>query len=81
MRGMFVFGTFHWVKIIGKRASAKEAPIIVVAPHSSFFDSLVAVLFGPPSVVAKAETACLPFFGSECPFAYLIRTRIKSLNF
>lgn len=65
MRLVFVAGTFHWVKIIGKQASPKEAPIVVVAPHSSFFDSLVAVIFGPPSVVAKAETSCLPFFGSE----------------
>lgn len=64
MRLVFVSGTIHWVKIIGKQS--KEAPIVVVAPHSSFFDSLVAVLFGPPSVVAKAETSCLPFFGSEC---------------
>lgn len=65
MRGVFLSGTVHWVKIIGKKASAKEAPIVVVAPHSSFYDSLVAVITSPPSVVAKAETASLPFFGSE----------------
>lgn len=58
-------GTFHRIKTIGQQASAKEAPIVVVAPHSSFFDSLVALITGPPSVVAKAETASLPFFGSE----------------
>lgn len=70
MRGVFLSGTVHWVKIIGKQASAKEAPIIVVAPHSSFYDSLVACISGPPSVVAKAETAGLPFFGSEYDYHY-----------
>lgn len=65
MHGMFFFGSFYRVKVTGQQATAKEAPILVVAPHSSLFDSISLVLFGPPSVVAKAETESLPFLGSE----------------
>lgn len=64
MRAMFFIGSFHSIKTIGRQASTKEAPILVVAPHSSFFDSIVVIIFGPPAAVAKAETATLPFFGS-----------------
>jgi hypothetical protein len=38
MRVMFVFGSFHWITVKGKRAHPKEAPILVAAPFSrSFF--------------------------------------------
>ncbi|XP_055710713.1 lysophosphatidylcholine acyltransferase isoform X1 [Phlebotomus papatasi] len=63
MRYLFMAGSFHRVQFKGDWAPPKKAPILVVAPHSSFFDSLVVVLLGPPAVVAKAETASLPFFG------------------
>lgn len=66
MRGMFVAGSFHKIKLIGKPASAKDAPIVAVAPHSSFFDSIVAISVGavPCCVLAKIETSSLAFFGS-----------------
>lgn len=69
MRAMFFIGSFHYVKVTGVQASPKVAPILVVAPHSSFFDAIVAIVatyYGPPAAVAKAETAMLPFFGSMC---------------
>lgn len=65
MRGMFFCGSFHNITFKGRRASAKEAPIIVVAPHSSYFDAIVVILLYGPAVVAKAETASLAFFGSK----------------
>lgn len=68
MYGMYYFGSFHRVKVTGRQATAKEAPILVLAPHSSFLDSISVVLFGPPSVLAKAETATLPFLGSKLLF-------------
>jgi len=52
------------VRIEGEQASSKDAPILVVAPHSTFFDSLPVVLMGAPSVVAKAETTSIPFWGA-----------------
>lgn len=53
------------MKITGRQATSKEAPILVLAPHSSFFDSISVVLFGPPSVLAKGETESLPLLGSK----------------
>merc|ERR1719397_359160 len=44
------------VKVKGEQASSKDAPILVVAPHSTFFDALAVAVMGAPSVVAKAET-------------------------
>lgn len=64
MRGVFYVGSFS-VKINGTRASGNEAPILVVAPHSSLFDPIAIIFLGPPSVVAKAETASTPIFGSK----------------
>jgi lysophosphatidylcholine acyltransferase/lyso-PAF acetyltransferase len=64
MRLLFLFGGFHWVTVRGKQASAKDAPILAVAPHSTYFDALPVVLMGAPTVVAKGETGRLPFFGS-----------------
>ncbi|BHF74849.1 Lysophosphatidylcholine acyltransferase 2 [Sparganum proliferum] len=59
-RLVFFCAGFQWVTTKGTRASPEEAPIIVLAPHSSFFDSLVVVLLGLPSVVGKTETANSP---------------------
>ncbi|PSN47347.1 hypothetical protein C0J52_06559 [Blattella germanica] len=64
MRALFVVGGFHWVTVRGKQASAKDAPILALAPHSTYFDALPVVFLGAPSVVAKGETGHLPFFGS-----------------
>jgi lysophosphatidylcholine acyltransferase/lyso-PAF acetyltransferase len=61
---LFLFGGFHWVTVRGKQASAKDAPILAIAPHSTYFDALPVVLMGAPTVVAKGETGRLAFFGS-----------------
>lgn len=70
MRLLFLFGGFHWVTVRGKQASAKNAPILAVAPHSTYFDALPVVLMGGPSVVAKGETGQLPFLGSTIPLYF-----------
>ena len=46
------------------QAPSMAAPILCVAPHSTFFDALAVAVMGAPSVVAKAETKNVPFFGS-----------------
>jgi len=56
------------LRIKGNQASSREAPILVVAPHSTFFDSLAVCVTGGPSVVAKAETSSIPFWGSLIRF-------------
>jgi lysophosphatidylcholine acyltransferase/lyso-PAF acetyltransferase len=64
MRLLCAVAGFHSVSVKGEQASAKEAPVLALAPHSSFFDSLPVVFLGAPSVVAKGETGKLPFIGS-----------------
>ncbi|KAL5105999.1 Lysophosphatidylcholine acyltransferase [Taenia crassiceps] len=59
-RMLFSSGGFIWVGHKGERASCEEAPILVLAPHSSFYDSLVFLSLGMPSVVGKTETALSP---------------------
>jgi lysophosphatidylcholine acyltransferase/lyso-PAF acetyltransferase len=70
MRVLFLFGGFHWVTVRGKQASPKDAPILAVAPHSTYFDALPVVLMGGPGVVAKGETGRLPLFGSTICLLY-----------
>lgn len=49
---------FQNVKVKGKRATSQDAPVICVAPHSSFFD--VFIMFfcsGVPSSLSRAENS------------------------
>jgi lysophosphatidylcholine acyltransferase / lyso-PAF acetyltransferase len=62
---MYFVGSGHYVKIIGTRASPKEAPILIGAPHTSFFDALSVIISGPGSVVGKIEAGQIPFYGSR----------------
>jgi len=65
MRILFFVAGFYWVKKRGRQASRDEAPILVVAPHSSFFDAFPLTLCGSPSIVAKTSVAGVPFFGRK----------------
>ncbi|VEN45569.1 unnamed protein product [Callosobruchus maculatus] len=56
------------VRVMGNPAPRKEAPVVALAPHSSFVDSIAMVIMGGPSIVAKAETARIPFFGKLINF-------------
>ena len=49
----------------GERASASEAPILAVAPHSSYVDALIVVYFSLTSMVVKKSAIEIPFFGSK----------------
>ncbi|KOC64511.1 1-acylglycerophosphocholine O-acyltransferase 1 [Habropoda laboriosa] len=73
MRALFICGGFHHLKVKGRKAETKDAPVLALAPHSSFFDALPVVYLGGPSIVAKAETGRIPFFGSRSrTFAFKI---------
>ncbi|XP_015186885.1 PREDICTED: 1-acylglycerophosphocholine O-acyltransferase 1 isoform X2 [Polistes dominula] len=63
MRVLFICGGFHQLKVKGRQAETKDAPVLALAPHSSFFDALPVVYLGGPSIVAKGETSRIPFFG------------------
>lgn len=56
---------FVWVKVKGRRADLKEAPVLVVAPHSGFLDMLVMFPTQLPTVVSRSENTSLPVIGGE----------------
>lgn len=60
----FILG-FHYVTIKGQRATFSEAPILCFAPHTSFFDAIIAVILGLPSTVSREENRHVPIVGSE----------------
>ncbi|EFN70456.1 Lysophosphatidylcholine acyltransferase 2 [Camponotus floridanus] len=43
MRALFLCGGFHHLKVKGRKAETKDAPVLALAPHSSFFDALPVV--------------------------------------
>ncbi|KFO37924.1 Lysophosphatidylcholine acyltransferase 2, partial [Fukomys damarensis] len=47
----------------GNIASPLEAPIFVVAPHSTFFDGIACVVAGLPSLLSRNENAQVPLIG------------------
>ncbi|KAF6078511.1 lysophosphatidylcholine acyltransferase 2 [Phyllostomus discolor] len=61
-RAMFLSMGFT-VTVKGKIASPVEAPIFVVAPHSTFFDGIACVVAGLPSMVSRSENVQAPLFG------------------
>jgi len=62
---MYFFGMGFRVVVKGKKASSAEAPILVVAPHSSFFDAIACIEAGLPSSVSRSESLEAPIFGSK----------------
>uniref|UniRef100_UPI00398F0966 lysophosphatidylcholine acyltransferase 2 n=1 Tax=Pristiophorus japonicus TaxID=55135 RepID=UPI00398F0966 len=54
---------FMRIKVTGKKADAVEAPILVIAPHSSYFDAIVNIVADTPSIVSRAENARIPLIG------------------
>lgn len=62
---MFALG-FNRIKIKGKLAPPSEAPVTVIAPHSSFLDILLLCEYGTaPSGISKIENLKSPFLGGE----------------
>ncbi|KAB5518397.1 hypothetical protein PHYPO_G00165390 [Pangasianodon hypophthalmus] len=63
-RSVFFSMGFLWIKVKGRQATQKEAPVLAVAPHSGFLDMLVLSLAGLPTVVSRSENAKLPVIGA-----------------
>lgn len=61
---MWFAGGFHWMTVKGQRALPAEAPILTLAPHSSYFDA-IPVTMTMASIVMKAESKDIPLWGSE----------------
>nr|XP_019600168.1 PREDICTED: lysophosphatidylcholine acyltransferase 1 isoform X1 [Rhinolophus sinicus] len=63
MRAMWFVGGFHWVTVKGRQALPTEAAILVLAPHSSYFDA-IPVTMSMSSIVMKAESRDIPIWGT-----------------
>ncbi|XP_019206619.1 lysophosphatidylcholine acyltransferase 1 isoform X2 [Oreochromis niloticus] len=63
MRAMWFCGGFHWIKVKGQRVEPSEAPILTVAPHSSYFDA-IPVTMTMCSIVTKLESRSIPVWGT-----------------
>lgn len=74
MRVMWFCGGFHWIKVKGERAPPSEAPILTLAPHSTYFDA-IPVTMTMCSTVAKMESRNIPVWGSEC--SHLCATNVE----
>ncbi|XP_033223381.1 lysophosphatidylcholine acyltransferase isoform X2 [Belonocnema kinseyi] len=51
------------IVVRGKQASRAEAPILVVAPHSTFIDGGIVYVTGFPSIIVRRESGLNPFIG------------------
>ncbi|MEQ2162001.1 hypothetical protein GOODEAATRI_015475 [Goodea atripinnis] len=69
-RAVFFSLGFLWVKVKGRRADLKEAPVLVVAPHSSFLDMLVLCPTQLATVVSRSENTSLPVIGGKQVHSY-----------
>ncbi|XP_043100178.1 lysophospholipid acyltransferase LPCAT4 [Puntigrus tetrazona] len=67
-RAVFFSMGFLWIKVKGRQAGVKEAPVLVVAPHSGFLDMLVLCATGLPMVVSRSENCRLPVIGALLEF-------------
>lgn len=74
-RATFFALGFFWVKVKGRMADLKEAPVLVVAPHSSFLDMLVLCPTQLATVVSRSENNSLPVIGGEGTFECLLHQK------
>lgn len=66
------------MKIIikGKQATRQEAPILVIAPHSTFLDGIIVYVTGFPSIICRRESGANNYIGSTC---FIINSNYKRL--
>lgn len=51
------------IVVRGRQATRTEAPILVVAPHSTFMDGGIVYITGFPSIIVRRESGLNPFIG------------------
>ncbi|XP_067004235.2 lysophosphatidylcholine acyltransferase isoform X2 [Anabrus simplex] len=51
------------ITVKGRQATRREAPILVVAPHSTFLDASITYVTGFPSIIVRRESGLNPFIG------------------
>ncbi|CAH1398421.1 unnamed protein product [Nezara viridula] len=51
------------VVVKGRQASRSQAPILVIAPHSTFLDAVIVYVTGFPSIIVRKESGSNPWLG------------------
>ncbi|KAK2720995.1 hypothetical protein QYM36_004772 [Artemia franciscana] len=77
--GFWFFGVRVQVK--GEQATRQEAPVLVVAPHSSFTDLVIGMWMGLPHLVCRAEESRSLLVGSIMKYSqpvYVVRDDANS---
>lgn len=70
---LFLLGFgFHWIHTRGEIAPAKDAPILVVSPHSCILDMFIVSLYRVPTFLARADIRKVPLFGCEFRLWWLL---------
>lgn len=64
----------------GRQATRAEAPILVVAPHSTFMDGGIVYITGFPSIIVRRESGLNPFIGSMCKLLKRFHARFPRLT-
>ena len=54
---------FYFVEVKGKLATREEAPVLVVAPHSTYFDGFAVFWADLPYIISRQENRGIPFIG------------------
>ena len=62
-RAMLFCMGFHWIKVKGQLSSPEEAPILAVAPHSSFIDAFALSVICISSPISRKENESIPLVG------------------
>lgn len=69
------------MRTVGRHASVQEAPILVAAPHSSFFDTVAAMLGYPlPSAVVRSKSRGLFFLSTILNFTQPVYVKRSDPN-
>lgn len=71
-RMMFFASGFQYFEVKGRRVSSLEAPFLICAPHSSFFDIAIMFVSSLPSGVSRIENGQAYLFGSMYDFFLLL---------
>uniref|UniRef100_A0A8D1XZ91 Lysophosphatidylcholine acyltransferase 4 n=1 Tax=Sus scrofa TaxID=9823 RepID=A0A8D1XZ91_PIG len=67
-RLLFFLLGFLRIRVRGQRATRLQAPVLVAAPHSTFFDPIVLLPCDLPKVVSRAENLSVPVIGALLRF-------------
>lgn len=69
------------VRTVGRPAAAHEAPILVAAPHSSFFDTVAAMHGSPvPAAVVRSKSKGMFFLGTILNFTQPVYVKRSDPN-